>query len=61
MREEEKDKPVDGEMEGKASFQEENKDVDNELQENNGDKDKDDDDKDKPIYGGGGTTFPIEK
>lgn len=39
---EEKDKPVEGEMEGKASFQEDNKDVDNEMQENNGDKDKDD-------------------
>lgn len=43
MKEEEKLNPVDGEMEGKASFKEDNKDVDDQLQQNNGDKDKDDD------------------
>lgn len=61
MKEEEKDKPVNGEMEGKASFKEDNKDVDDQLQQNNGDKDKDDDDKTKYPLPGGGQTGPTPK
>lgn len=55
MKEEEKDKPVNGEMEGKASFKEDNKDVDDQLQQNNGDGDKDDDKTEFPLPGSGQT------
>lgn len=62
MKEEEKLNPVDGEMEGKASFQEDNKDVDNELQQNNGDEEKeDDDDKIKDPLPGQGSNGPVHK
>ena len=63
MKEEEKLNPADGEMEGKASFKEDNKDVYDQLQQNNGDgdKDKDDDDKTKYPLPGGGQTGPTPK
>lgn len=59
MKEKEEEKPIEGEMEGKALVPEENMDKNDGIQENKGDGDKDDDDdEDKPTFGGGQTTIP---
>lgn len=58
---EEKENPINEEMEGRSSFKEDDKNFDDQLQQNNGDKDKDDDDEPLPPTGGTGSngTMPV--